>query len=247
MDITGTVARVEQRSTFPGSNSVFAKIYFAESPEVFVYVIPTFTPKIAALRGNLTGQKISVHLDRLYPTTSGPIKLSIERPEDLSIGDPRASSPQSGASAGLDPAPRIVQPNATTNTTPASTRGTAAASPARPVASRPTGDISNVREAIVRRRTPWLISDVLGIDSGDIKPGTRLIQDLGADEGDLVELVIKFEDSFKIDISSEEKEFFYCKPAVAGKRACLLTVDQVENFLIKKWAAKDKTDPKNGR
>ena len=49
-----------------------------------------------------------------------------------------------------------------------------------------------------------LIAEKLGKKVEDIKPESRLIEDLGADSLDIVELIMTFEDEFNISLPDEE-------------------------------------------
>lgn len=51
-----------------------------------------------------------------------------------------------------------------------------------------------------------IIADQLGIDEDDITPDASLIDDLGADSLDIVELIMYFEDEFDMEISDEDIE-----------------------------------------
>lgn len=65
-----------------------------------------------------------------------------------------------------------------------------------------------------------LIAKQLGIELQDIKPDTDLVQDLGADSLDSVELVMEFEDEFEITIPDAEWENLH-------------TVQQIEDYLVR--------------
>ncbi len=51
-----------------------------------------------------------------------------------------------------------------------------------------------------------IISDAIKVDSSQISLASNFREDLNLDSLDIVELVMKMEDEFKIDISEEESE-----------------------------------------
>ncbi len=51
-----------------------------------------------------------------------------------------------------------------------------------------------------------IIKEQLDVDEKDIKPESTFIDDLGADSLGLVELVLAFEEAFKIEIPDEDTE-----------------------------------------
>ncbi|MDD2649980.1 MAG: acyl carrier protein [Candidatus Cloacimonetes bacterium] len=51
-----------------------------------------------------------------------------------------------------------------------------------------------------------IIIDKLGVDEGEIQPKARFIEDLGADSLDSVELIMKFEEEFDIEIPDTDSE-----------------------------------------
>jgi len=51
-----------------------------------------------------------------------------------------------------------------------------------------------------------IIVEQLGIDASEVTPDAHFIEDLGADSLDTVELVMAFEDEFKIEIPDEDAE-----------------------------------------
>ncbi len=51
-----------------------------------------------------------------------------------------------------------------------------------------------------------IIVDQLGVDPGEVTESAHFIEDLGADSLDTVELVMAFEDEFKIEIPDEDAE-----------------------------------------
>jgi len=51
-----------------------------------------------------------------------------------------------------------------------------------------------------------IIVDQLGVDPNEVVPEAHFIEDLGADSLDTVELVMAFEDEFKIEIPDEDAE-----------------------------------------
>ena len=78
-------------------------------------------------------------------------------------------------------------------------------------------------EGLVERiRT--LVSDQLGVDPGEMKPEASILDDLGADSLDIVELVMAIEETFDIEISDEDAE-------------AMRTIRDVENFVSSRVAA----------
>ena len=51
-----------------------------------------------------------------------------------------------------------------------------------------------------------LVADGLGVDAEQVVPTARFKEDLGADQLDLFELVMSFEDEFGVEIESDELE-----------------------------------------
>lgn len=51
-----------------------------------------------------------------------------------------------------------------------------------------------------------ILADQLGIDESDISPDSEIIQDLGADSLDTIELVMAFEEEYDIEVPDEEAE-----------------------------------------
>jgi acyl carrier protein len=60
--------------------------------------------------------------------------------------------------------------------------------------------------ASVEERVKQIIADELGVDESEVTPNARFIEDLGADSLDVVELVMKLEEEFGIDIPDEDAE-----------------------------------------
>ena len=55
-------------------------------------------------------------------------------------------------------------------------------------------------------RVQKIVCEQLGVSVQEVKLKTTFIEDLGADSLDTVELVMAFEEEFKIEISDEEAE-----------------------------------------
>lgn len=51
-----------------------------------------------------------------------------------------------------------------------------------------------------------VLADQLGLEENEIKPESRLKEDLGADSLDMVELIMAMEEEFNVDIPDEEAQ-----------------------------------------
>ncbi|MBC8340124.1 MAG: acyl carrier protein [Proteobacteria bacterium] len=78
--------------------------------------------------------------------------------------------------------------------------------------------------AAVVERLRQLVSDQLSVDVSKMKSEANIIDDLGADSLDVVELVMAIEETFDIEVSDEEAEV-------------LRTVGDVEKFVVGRVAA----------
>ena len=58
----------------------------------------------------------------------------------------------------------------------------------------------------VQDKIKQIIVDELGVDEAEVTENARFIDDLGADSLDLVELVMRFEEEFDIEIPDEDAE-----------------------------------------
>lgn len=63
-----------------------------------------------------------------------------------------------------------------------------------------------------------IIADQLGADPDDVRPEARLVEDLGADSLDMVELIMAVEEEFGIEVPDEDAE-------------SLATVGQIADYL----------------
>ena len=61
-------------------------------------------------------------------------------------------------------------------------------------------------EGSVEERVKQIIVDELGVDEAEVTANARFIDDLGADSLDTVELVMRFEEEFDIEIPDEDAE-----------------------------------------
>ena len=58
----------------------------------------------------------------------------------------------------------------------------------------------------IHEKIKQIIVDELGVDEAEVTENARFIEDLGADSLDMVELVMRFEEEFSIEIPDEESE-----------------------------------------
>ena len=64
----------------------------------------------------------------------------------------------------------------------------------------------------VQDKIKQIIVDELGVDEAEVTENARFIEDLGADSLDLVELVMRFEEEFDIEIPDEDAEKIQAVP-----------------------------------
>jgi len=58
----------------------------------------------------------------------------------------------------------------------------------------------------ILERVKEIVVDKLGVEENEIVPSARFIEDLGADSLDTVELIMKFEEEFDLEIPDSEAE-----------------------------------------
>lgn len=58
----------------------------------------------------------------------------------------------------------------------------------------------------VEAKVKEIIVEELGVEESEVKNDANFIEDLGADSLDTVELIMKFEEEFDIDIPDDESE-----------------------------------------
>jgi acyl carrier protein len=63
-----------------------------------------------------------------------------------------------------------------------------------------------MNQATVDDKVRALVADELSVDERDITPESRFVEDLGADSLDLVELMMRFEEEFEIEVYDAEAE-----------------------------------------
>lgn len=59
----------------------------------------------------------------------------------------------------------------------------------------------NIYERVIE-----IMIDNLGVDESDLNEETRLVEDLGVDSLDMVELAMELEEEFKVNLPDEEME-----------------------------------------
>jgi acyl carrier protein len=71
------------------------------------------------------------------------------------------------------------------------------------------------------KRVQRIVSEQLGVSEEEIKLKASFTDDLGADSLDTVELVMAFEEEFKVEISDEEAE---------GIQTVQIAIDYITNY-----------------
>lgn len=61
-------------------------------------------------------------------------------------------------------------------------------------------------EQSVEEKVKAIIVEELGVDESEVTPDAKFIEDLGADSLDTVELVMRFEEDFGLEIPDEDAE-----------------------------------------
>jgi|SRR5215467_13044431 len=67
---------------------------------------------------------------------------------------------------------------------------------------KPESSVDPAVEAKVKK----IIAEELRVEEKDVVPGARLMEDLGADDLDLVELIMRLEEEFNIEIPDQDVE-----------------------------------------
>ena len=76
-------------------------------------------------------------------------------------------------------------------------------------------------------KTRDIFTEQLGVDEDEVTPDSKIMDDLGADSLDFVELIIAFEETFNLEITDEDAEK-------------LSTVGQVNDYLARRMKVANK-------
>lgn len=82
-------------------------------------------------------------------------------------------------------------------------------------------NVSESSVGVLSERVRGLMAEQLGVDLGEMKPEANILEDLGADSLDVVEMVMAIEEAFDIEIADEDAE-------------AMRTVGDVEAYLVKR-------------
>ena len=82
----------------------------------------------------------------------------------------------------------------------------------------------------IEDKVKQIIVDELAVEESEVTPNARFIDDLGADSLDTVELVMRFEEEFGIEIPDEEAE------KILSVRDAMTYIEQHQTK--KKWETK---------
>jgi len=86
------------------------------------------------------------------------------------------------------------------------------------------GETMSDSVAAVSDKLRGLMAEQLGVDLGEMRPDANILDDLGADSLDVVEMVMAIEDSFDIEVPDDDAE-------------AMRTVGDVEAYVAKRLAA----------
>jgi acyl carrier protein len=81
--------------------------------------------------------------------------------------------------------------------------------------------VSGISSEVLGERLRGLMADQLGVDPGQMRPDADILEDLGADSLDVVELVMAIEEAFDIEVSDEDAE-------------AMRTVGDVESYVARR-------------
>ena len=98
------------------------------------------------------------------------------------------------------------------------------------VAPSPSPSVQQPLKGDIDSRVAHILVDQLGVDEKEIKPTARLADDLGADDLDQVEVMMRLEDEFRIEIPDQDAEK-------------LKTVGDLVNYIKKKMQPQKPTKP----
>ncbi len=59
---------------------------------------------------------------------------------------------------------------------------------------------------VLSERLRGLMAEQLGVEPGEMRPDANILEDLGADSLDVVEMVMAIEEAFDIEIADEDAE-----------------------------------------
>jgi len=71
---------------------------------------------------------------------------------------------------------------------------------------KPERMYSLMAEQSIEEKVKAIIVEELGVDESEVTPEAKFIEDLGADSLDTVELVMRFEEDFGLEIPDEDAE-----------------------------------------
>ncbi len=60
--------------------------------------------------------------------------------------------------------------------------------------------------AAIEEKVKQIVAEMLSVEASEVTPNAAFVEDLGADSLDQVELIMAFEEAFKIEIPDEDAE-----------------------------------------
>ena len=83
--------------------------------------------------------------------------------------------------------------------------------------------VSEASVEVLSEKVRGLMAEQLGVEPGEMRPDANILEDLGADSLDVVEMVMAIEEAFDIEIADEDAE-------------AMRTVGDVEAYVAKRLA-----------